>query len=270
MLNNEVFTALSKEGQFAFEILHSGVTQLRKANYAKKGLYYQSFINLTVGIERIAKLCILLDYYIDSNGKFPNDKFVRKIGHDINKLYNKSIDIKEKYSLKFKYLNTLNEIHFNILDILSNFATKDRYENINILVNAKQENNPIGQWFENVDMLLFNKHISKKKKAKIINNAKTIDYFASPFTLVRHSSEDDSEINQVYEASLRTGIYTAICPYRQLYTIQIIRFWTELLWALQYKAQSLGNDDIPFFSDMFGCFYNDDSYLRTRKNYETC
>ena len=146
------FTALNKESQFAFEILHSGVTQIRKANYGRKGIYYQSFINLTVGIERIAKLSILLDYYIENNGNFPNDKFVRKLGHNINKLYNQSHEIKEKYSLNFNYLNDFDDIHHNVLDILSDFATKDRYENINILVNAQQENNPISMWFEKVDM----------------------------------------------------------------------------------------------------------------------
>jgi hypothetical protein len=137
---NDTFNALPKEAQFAFEILNSGATQIRKANYAKKGAYYQSFINLTVGIERIAKLCVLLDYYIENNGKFPNDKFVRKIGHNINKLYNQSMVIKQKYSFQFRFLNNLNEIHLNIINILSSFATKDRYENINILVNAKQNN----------------------------------------------------------------------------------------------------------------------------------
>jgi hypothetical protein len=125
-------------------------------------------------------------------------------------------------------------------------------------------------WFENVDMVLFEKHVSKKKKEAIIKNAEMINNLISPFTIVRHSSENDTEINQVTEASMRTGIYEAVSPYRQLYTIQIIRFWTELLWELQYKAQSLGNDEIPYFSDMFGCFYNDDSYFRTRKNYDTC
>lgn len=267
---NSTFTALSKEGQFAYEILHSGVTQIRKANYAKKGIYYQSFINLTVGIERIAKLCILLDYYIENNGTFPDKKFPRKIGHDINKLYDKSNEIKQKYNFKFNYLNELNSIHIDILKILSDFATKDRYENINILVNDKQNNNPIELWYNNVDKILFDKHVSKKKKSNILKNAEIAHTLLSPFSIVRHSSEDNKEVNNVKEASMRTGIYEAVSPYRQLYVIQIIRYWTELLWKLQYRAMDLGKDEIPYFSDMFGCFYNSDSYLKTRKNYETC
>jgi len=266
---NDTFKSLSKEAAFAFDILNSGVTQIRKANYAKKGIYYQSFINLSVGIERVSKLCILLDFYIKNNGQFPNDKFLRKIGHDINKLYTMSLDIKKEYSFEFQFMDNLDsEIHQNILSILSDFAVKDRYENLNNLVNAKQENNTISIWFNNVDMKLFEKHISKNKKLKIINNAKIISDLCSPFMLVQHTSEDDDNINEVEEASLRTGIYEAVCPYRQLYIAQIIRFWTELLRALQYEAMEIGKEDIPYFSDMFGCFYNKDSYLRSRKNYE--
>ncbi len=85
---NEKFNALSNECAFAYEILASGITQIRKANYSKKGIYYQSFISLSVGLERLSKLCILFDYYISNNGEFPTDKFLRNLGHDINKLYN--------------------------------------------------------------------------------------------------------------------------------------------------------------------------------------
>lgn len=265
---NENFNALSKECAFAYEILASGITQIRKANYAKKGIYYQSFISLSVGLERLSKLCILLDYYISNNGEFPTDKFLRSLGHDINKLYNKSIDIKEKHNFNFKYLNNLNnEIHINMLNIISDFATRDRYENLNILVNAKQENNPISLWFTLVDLNLFEKHITKKKKQKIAHNAEVIHRLTSPLTSVLHSSEDGNIITDVREGSFRTGIYNSVTPYRQLYLAQIVRYWTELIWKLQYKAMDIGKDEIPYFSDMFGCFYNDNSYFRGIRNY---
>ena len=266
---NDTFKSLSKEAAFAFDILNSGVTQIRKANYAEKGIYYQSFINLSVGIERVSKLCILLDFYIKNNGQFPNDKFLRKIGHDINKLYTMSINIKQEYTFEFQFMDNLDgTIHQNILSILSDFAVKDRYENLNNLVNAKQENNPISIWFHDVDMQLFEKHISENKKLKIIHNAKMMNDFCGHFMLVQHTTEDGDDIDDVEESSLRTGIYEAVSPYRQLYVAQIIRFWTELLRALQYEAMSLGKEDIPWFNEGFGCFYNKDSYLRSRKNYE--
>ena len=58
-----------------------------------------------MGLERLAKICILLDFYIQNNGNFPSDKVLRNIGHNIQELYNKSKEIKEFYEFKFKYLN---------------------------------------------------------------------------------------------------------------------------------------------------------------------
>jgi len=268
----KTFNALANEASFAFEILNSGITQIRKANYAKKGVYFQSFINLSVGLERIGKLCLILDHYIENDGKFPTEKYLKKnIGHNIQRLYENSIVIKEKHQFKFKWLDDLNNIiHQNILNILSDFAITDRYENLNILVNAKQENNPIMSWYTNVDMQIFEQRITNKKKIKIMNEAEKVHKLMSQSTFVMYSSEDGKELNKVNEVAVETGIYNAVSPYRQLYVAQIIRFWIELIWKLQYKAMDLGKEEIPFFSDMFGCFYNDDSYFRTIRNYERC
>jgi hypothetical protein len=65
-----------------------------------------------------------------------------------------------------------------------------------------------------------------------------------------------------------TGINEAVAPYRQLYVVQVIRYWTELLSSLQYKAMETGSQEIPFFSEIFAPFYNDDSYIRTRKTWD--
>lgn len=266
---SETFISLSKEAAFAYEIVSSGVTQIRKANYAKKGIYYQAFSNLSIGIERIAKLCILLDYYIENNGKFPNGKFLKDIGHNIIELYKRSINIKSKYKFNFEYLDNLDdEIRQKILSILSDFAIKDRYENLNNLVSSNQNNNPISNWFNDIDMKLSTRHISEKKKNNIRNNAEIADKLFGQFMLVDHISEDGNKIDKIDDASFRTGIFEAVSPFRQLYVAQIIRFFSELLRELQFEVMKVGGEDIPYFSEGFGCFYNNDGYLKTRKNYE--
>src|SRR5256885_10360503 len=124
---NEQFKALLKEAQFTKEMLGSGVTQIRKANYAKKGVYFQSFTSLATGLERIGKLCLMLDYYIDNKGKFPDSKYFKKIGHDISHIYAESMGIVQKRSVSLKFLKNLDgAIHQNILTILSDFACGDR------------------------------------------------------------------------------------------------------------------------------------------------
>jgi hypothetical protein len=66
---NEAFKALLKEARFTKEMLGSGATQIRKANYATKGVYFQAFTNLSTGLERIGKLCL---NQVGASGWFDN------------------------------------------------------------------------------------------------------------------------------------------------------------------------------------------------------
>ena len=115
---SETFHALVKEAQFTKEMLGSGATQIRNANYATKGIYFQAFTSLSTGLERIGKLCLMLDYYLDSCGQFPDEKYLKnEIGHNISLIYTKSLAVIHKRSMSLEYLQDLNgEIHQNILE----------------------------------------------------------------------------------------------------------------------------------------------------------
>jgi len=267
---NKIFRSLVEEGQFTREILGSGITQLGKANYAKKGIYFQSFTSLSTGLERIGKMCLIIDYYIENNGAFPGDKFVKnEIGHDLVKLYNKSEEIASTYNTNFEFLNNLRDpLHQTILTILSKFAKGDRYSNIDFIVGSPHKSDPIFEWNQKVDKVLFETRVSEKKKKKIRTNAKIIGELMNPFTLVRHSSESRKEINEVENASFLTGMNESITKYRQLYVLQIIRYWVELLKELQYRAMELQRNEIPYFLEIFTIFYNHDSYFMTRKTFD--
>ncbi|MEZ3441921.1 hypothetical protein [uncultured Alistipes sp.] len=55
-MGNKVFTALAEEAAFKSKILGEGVTQLAKANYAMRGLYFSSFSSISLGIERLGEI----------------------------------------------------------------------------------------------------------------------------------------------------------------------------------------------------------------------
>jgi hypothetical protein len=264
------FNALVKEAQFTKEMLGSGATQIRGANYATKGIYFQSFTSLSTGLERIGKLCLMLDYYIETQGQFPDYKYVKNvIGHKISLIYQKSMSIINDRSISLNYLGNLDgTIHQNILTVLSDFAEGDRYSNIDLLVGSARQSDPIASWFETVDRVIFQSCVSAKKKATIAHNARIVNQMIGSFSSVLHSSEAGTEITDVEEASYRTGMWEAVVPYRQLFVLQIIRFWVELIWRLQNKAMAVGNEDIPFLSEIFAPFYNADSYLRSRKTWD--
>jgi len=267
----KIFHILADEAQFTREILGSGVTQIGKANYGQRGMYFQAFTGVSTGLERIGKLCLILDYYIQNDGCFPNDSYLKnEIGHDLIKIYKKSQEIIKQNGFQLSYQNEISDpIQIKILDILSRFAKGDRYSNIDFIVGSKYQSDPIKEWSENIDKKLYELRVSKKKKEKIIHNARIIGYHLSPISHVVHYSETGKEINNVEIASLLTGMTEAIMKYRQLYVLEIIRYWTELLGILQSKAMQLGRYEIPFMNEIFAIFYNNNSYFLTRKTFDT-
>lgn len=261
------FTALLGEAQFTKELLGAGATEIRRANYAKKGLYFQSFSSLSTGLERIGKLCLMLDHYLENKGVFPDFKHLKnEIGHDINLLQEKAEKIVERCN--FSIQTPASPIHKEIITLLSNFAKGDRYSNINLLVNSKQQTDPIAEWYIRVDTPLYEKHVSERKKRKINEDALMAERLTGKFTAIWHSSETGSELTSVEQASKMTGIYEAVAPYRQLYVLQIIRFWVKLLCELQCPAQAIGKKEIPYFNEIFGAFGNNDAYIKTRKTWD--
>jgi hypothetical protein len=254
------FKALLKEAQFTREMLGAGATQIRNANYASKGRYFQAFTSLSTGLERIGKLCLILDHYMDHGGSFPDSHFMRReIGHNIEAIHGKSVDLVNKYSISMKFLQNLDDpIHQAILSVLSNFARGDRYSNIDLLVGSKQQTDPIRAWLNQVDQRIYETFVAKRKREKISTNSALISAIFGEYASVLHTSETGKEMTEIEEACYLTGVYEAVAPYRQLLILQVIRYWTELLSFLQYEAMKLGRQDIPFFSEIFAPFYNDD------------
>ena len=265
--DNDYFDALCKEAQFTVEMLCSGYTEIRKANYAKRGVYFQAFTSLSTGFERIGKLCYLLIYAIEHGGSFPTDNDLKNVfRHDIIKLYELILEFKNKHDIKYDFLQDLDKpIYQSILNVLSRFAKGDRYANIDLLINNRSYDDPISVWYKDVDLVIFQEKISDKKKEKIKMDASLVHYLTSNFVMIRHTGEDGKEINTAFEGSLRTGINDAVAPYRQLYVFHIIRFFVESLNMVESVFNHQNFFEIPYFKDFFRVFYNDDAYMKGRK-----
>lgn len=265
--DNDYFDALCKEAQFTVEMLCSGYTEIRKANYAKRGVYFQAFTSLSTGFEHIGKLCYLLIYAIEHGGSFPTDNDLKNVfRHDIIKLYRLILEFKNKHDIKYDFLQDLDKpIYQSILNVLSRFAKGDRYANIDLLINNRSYDDPISVWYKDVDLVIFQEKISDKKKEKIKTNASLIHALTSEFVMIAHTGEDGAEINEAYEGSFRTGLNDAVAPYRQLYVFHIIRFFVESLNMVESVFNNQNFFEIPYFKDFFRVFYNDDAYMKGRK-----
>jgi hypothetical protein len=104
---SEIFEALGKEALFTREMLGAGATQIRNANYASKGVYFQAFTSLSTGLERIGKLCLMLDHYVDHNDRFPDADYMKnEICHKIAVIYKKSASVITERSIRMRFCRT--------------------------------------------------------------------------------------------------------------------------------------------------------------------
>lgn len=263
------FKALLREAQFTKEMLGTGATQIRMANYATKGIYFQAFTSLSTGLERIGKLCLMLDHFIETGGTFPTLREMKQqIGHKLELLYTRSQEVMQRRSIELRFTKDLSSpVHQAIVSVLHAFAEGDRYSNIDVLVGGGSSD-PIARWYNEVDMPLYSARVPQRNKDLIERNAKMGAQLMGAFSSVLHTSETGGEITDFEEGSRRTGVWEATAPHRQLAVLQVIRYWIELIGQLEHSAQALPGEDIPFFGEVFAMFYNDDAYLKTRKTWE--
>jgi len=266
---NKTFQILSEEAQFTSKILGIGLTQLGKANFTQKGLYFSSFTGISTGLERIGKLCLILHYYIKNQGEFPDERYLKyDIGHDLEKLYEKSKDILNDYDIKFYFSNKVDSpLHSKILAILSDFAKGDRYSNINYIVNSRFQSDPIQKWYKDVDIQLFEEKVSQRKKDKIRNDAK-IGSQLNSIVQVIYLSESRDSIDDIESLIHSSEMHKAISKYRQLYVLQLIRYWVEILIILQNESLKINSQEIPHFKEIFMPFYLADKHCLTIKTYD--
>jgi len=262
------FQALANEAALAAEHLAIGATAIGKANYAQRAYYYQAFFSLSLGIERSCKLALALDYIHKHGGSFPDHRYFRGFGHNLDLLWSELNDLSTQ--VKLKWQNPTTQIHKSIIQILSDFANNvTRYYNLEILSSATPMANtdPILAWFELVVQPCYLKFVSDRRKLSIERNASLIHQAMNEFTLTRHTSETGAELRDVYSASRQTGIWEASSKYVRWHVLQLCRFIGEVLSEQAYLLLVQGQSDIPHMSEFFATFYNSDTYLKSRKNW---
>jgi hypothetical protein len=150
---NEKWQALAREAGLAAEHLAIGASALGKANYAQHAYYGQAFFALTIGMERAAKLALVVDYALEHNGEFPNTDAVTKHRHDVAALLKQADEIarRRKPNEVQEYLPQ-SEIHSGIVKVLSDFATNiTRYYNLNLVTGdprTSKIHDPVRAWFD--------------------------------------------------------------------------------------------------------------------------
>lgn len=234
---------ISKEAGLAATCLEQGLTALRKANFAEKWNYYQSFFLLSIGLERLLKLTILTIYRVEKN-KLPDNGELKSYGHNIEKLYLKVV---KEIDNTDNFINE-DDLYSLILKFLSEFARSSRYYNLDSLSGTHSTNDPLHQWKE------VQKEIIKRHCEPI--NISPEEMFLikqmSSFSSVIHTDESDAPVDNFFDFYMQGKNLDKVQGYSVFYIFKLISHLAAQLNIVSSKVYMM-----PVLSEFFPLFTYD-------------
>lgn len=247
---NEKERLLANEAALTASMLSSGLHALRKANTFQKGLFYQAFFSLSIGIERLLKIIIITQHRCKNEGEFPVSQQLKNYGHNLEKLFNiVGVTIYEK------------DIHKEILSFLSRFAKSSRYYNIDVMVESKVKNiNPLSEW-----KVIQNKIIKGNYgEKKVLLNKELLANLIDEIAITSLHDLMENEINSYLGVLDESENIDLIQGYSVLYVYEIIIILVKILDRLESEKYML-----PVLSEFFD-YYSDywsPYQIRNKKNW---
>lgn len=259
------------ESTFTGELLCDGLTALGKVQFPSKSELFHAFTSLSLGLERLGKMIIIIDYLIE-NGTLPQAGYLKCIGHNLEKISKRVILLKRKYDFNLNYLQDLDSsIHQEIIHELSDFGTGDRYSNLNTLLGQPTQD-PIQRWYKNVESQIYKTKISRRKRLQIEEKSRLLAEMMDPNSMTAFVSIDNQIDNSLEKLLIMQLASESIRPFRQLYVFQVVRLFVEILCKIQAKYCERSQDDIditlPYFSEIFVVFNNEDGYIKLRRSWK--
>lgn len=265
---NSRWQALAREAAAAAEHMAIGATALARANYAQTAYYAQAFFSLSVGFERSGKLAFVVDHALDNAGSFPSRKALKEFSHDLTAVLANMAEIGARRGVAVTLPQS--GIHQGIIGVLTDFATNvSRYYNLEVISGSAHQNaqDPIAAWSRRVTQPILDAHYTPTRRASDEERARLLDELVGPFTMIRHHAETGESIDSFYEGSRRTAATDFAKRWERLYVLQIARFIAEVLRELGFRAHQQGLQDVPYLSEFFAIFMNNDKYFRSRKTW---
>jgi hypothetical protein len=269
MSDSPEYIALLREGALAAHLLGSGVTDLRRVHTGNPGAFSSTLFSLSLGFERAGKLAFIVDHCIEKD-TFPTDAQLRQLHHDINTLFRAVVEIAENRFRKNECPPVPNEpIHIAIIEALSEFAKATRYHNLDLLVGGKSASmlSPETTWAEKVGKEILKRHYIPEKRRSDAAFASSVTNALPGHSIIRVLGQRDQFMQSMAEVIMHEQQLEIIQRFAQFYTLQIIRFFAMTLGHLQSLVHGKTMEAIPYFSELFAVFYNDDTYFKRRKTW---
>ncbi|NIJ06531.1 hypothetical protein FHS31_000113 [Sphingomonas vulcanisoli] len=264
--------ALNREASLVSQIIGSGATALGRASYGSGfGEYYTAFFGLSIGIERLAKLILVVDYAMDNSGSLPEQRSVRRFGHNLKTLMSKVEEVATRRAISVRSIGPSHPICAAVVDCLDAFAdaSQGRYANFEAIGNRSfdPQIEPVNKWWNLVVEPILDLHYrGKRAEAGVKERAQIINAMIGHVTIVRHTDESGRTMSDVETASERTGQTKWAQRYGRFYTLSVVR-WLSYIFSDMVREASYrqGIDSLFGHYEFFSSYTVDDHFLLNRK-----
>ncbi len=268
-----------KECTLIRESIGSGITALGKAGYGDNlGNYYNAFFGLSTGIERLAKLILVVDDINKSDDNLPNKNKNKSYGHNLIKLFDAVETVTLNHKTELKHRCPHNAISNAIISCLTSFANagKGRYANFNALDNSNSENEhePIQKWWCKVANPILKEHYFDTDLEKELQQH-IVQYLESPdklYPVMLERDEFGETMHTVQDYWTRDAQTKLVQKFGRYHTLIIVRWMAEVFliitrdgdWGISNSTRcDIMFANYPTFLD----FLEPDEVLLTKKQW---
>jgi hypothetical protein len=193
-----IFSLLQQEGYLTRSCLYTGFAALATANIddQHKGNFYVAFFQLSIGLERLMKLTLILDFMASNDLKLPDNKWLKAFSHNLADLLESIRNIEKrvsKHNLIDKVLKPYS-LEKEILHFFDEFSQKTRYANLDSLTGRQNIVDPLARW-SRIAHKIFEKDIPVRVKQRIDLEAAKYGLFMNSFSVVMASDLEKNPIS---------------------------------------------------------------------------
>ena len=262
MILSEKELLLDRECALAASSIGQGLTLLRKHNFTNHGYGTQAFFQLSIGIERLIKIILIYDFRQQNNNNYPTNDYLRKFSHNISELYSHTMKIADSYNLQGLYAELSNDnLHQQIIELLSDFAIKTRYFNLDTITGKKSESQePLKLWNTTINHEIIKRHY----KTNSVNEKfdELVDNLYSENVFVLHHNDDGKPILNYNDLINEKKFLEVKQKYSMYYVYNVVRYLSCLL-------QTIDKGLMPVASEYFQIFrITDKKYILSLKTWD--
>lgn len=265
------YQLLEQEALLVQSCLCTGLTALRNANLHDKGMYYTAFFQLCIGIERMSKLALILDYMGHHQLRAPGKLTMKKYGHDLDVLFGIVGDLSQERGHDFKDMFLLPPLAGQILSFLSEFAKGLRYANLDNLATGSAGKNPLLEWDRILQIAIATK-VPEPTKMRHVTRSTAIGQIMEQHSLVIASDLANQPLT-VTESLYKPAVADEAAKYIILEIITTLAPLRDFIAHAGGVAMALSRDkdrgamNVPYMSEFFTFIWLDRNYILRKKRW---